>query len=255
MRGTFYCNIYGTKEELDNAYKKLEELAKSIDDVAFALDYSRKYDDKITIGTLDGDMPLEGTPFDDGDWFGEKIASELVDYKITIKKEYNETINFNEELVKEAGSDSFEDVTPETGIGCISDFEHYFPETDEFEIADDITCDFYDFGKVPADIFRNEEGIIKLPKGEEAFEAEGTCGNMGKVIVYMYAFDNLFETNMDLYDEEKDVFELLNSDGNKENGKTVPAALFKDDAGEFESKQVSYKPDGSDAYIFVYLKK
>ena len=78
---------------------------------------------------------------------------------------------------------------------------------------------------------------------------------MGKVIVYMYAFDNLFETNMGLYNEEKDVFELLNSDGNKVDGKTVPAALFKNDAGDFESKQVNYKPSGSNAYIFVYLNK
>ena len=237
-----------TEEEANKASEMFEELAKN--DKRFAELNDRKnimedclyiestYNDPIR---LDNGMELEFWDVQD------ELYEIFKDYKVSIGNE--SVMDTKEKDEKKA----------ETYFDCITDFEHYNPETDEFLLADAASEDYYmEFGKVSADVFRDEDGIIKYENVVDAIETKEANMLYDCAGITLYLYDSeiyLLETNMDLYDEGKNVFEVQHSNGNKVNDITIPADLFKNDAGEFESKQVSYKPDGSDAYIFVHLKK
>ncbi len=238
-----------TEEEAEKASEIFAELAK--EDRIYAELNNRKSTgrgDCLYIETT-YDNPIKqdnGMELDYWDIQG-KMYETFKDFKVTIG---NESIMETKEKGEKKAETFFE---------CWTDFEHYNPETDQFELAP-LECphSYMDFGKVSADVFRDEDGIIRYENVVDPIETREAdmVYSCDGITLYLYNPEvALLETSMDLYDEEKDIFELTYSSGGKVDGKTVSADLFKNDAGEFESKQVSYKPDGSDEYIFVYLKK
>ncbi len=257
MQGYYVYTVYGTTEELKEFNKKLEEIADT-DEILKSLNEwknlefieSNYGDPKIEMGTYMGSGNISGAPFADTYFTMSALAKNFPDYKIEGEGYLLDFANSKEVYVSEKGSSTCEQKNGGEPLSLYCDFEHYLPDTDEFELGED-AVGFGCFGNIPADEFRNDEGIID--QGDEEFveiESDITQEDYGRdAYIYLGTFDNLFITDMDHYDESSDTFTAYQT--YYEDTFEVPGEEFKDDNGEFVKKQVPVERDGQ--YYFVTL--
>ena len=259
MQGYYLYTVYGTTEELKEFNKKLEEIADT-DEILQSLNNEKTLefiegeytDPKIEMGTYMGSGNISGAPYAvDVEDTMNVLAKNFPEYKIYGEGELLDFANSKQVFVSEKGSSTCEQENDDDPLNLYCDFEHYLPDTDEFEMGED-SVGFGLFGNIPADEFRNDEGIIVPNVGDEYIELESsiTQEEYGRdAYIYFYTFDNLFITDMDHYDESSDTFTAYQT--YYDNTFDVPGDKFKDENDEFVKKQVPVERDGQ--YYFVTL--
>lgn len=228
------CRINGTEKEIEQADKKFKELAKD-DEMFEALDNAKQvYGDSIYI-YADPSRPIyaDGMELEAID-IKDKLFAEFKDYEITLE-------GYHSKLIKKKGtSDYKEEFFPADLYAYLSCYKEDTNEIEAFEYPfDAYFCD------LDVDIFRDENGII-----EEGAEVETEKDGI-EIIATFSGRGKIYETNVSLYNKESDSFSLVTSYG-KEADIEVPGDIFKNEKGEYESKQVFFKDDNGD-WLLVHL--
>ena len=268
MQGYYCYTIYGTKRELKQFNEKLEEIADtneildSLNDWK-TLEYlkNHKMDDetKIDLGTYAGSTNISGCNFANSvEEVMEILAEKFPEYEIRGEGYLLDYYNSRELYKSDKGSSEYYFVDDGQDVGLDCNLEHYYSDTDEFEL-DDGWENYCGIGRISADVFRNEDGIITMESATQSFDNPSEVISeyndspyAGKgAVVELYVYDHLFETNFDYYNEESDIFVLLD-DRKEETENFIPGSFFRNKKDDFESKQILYSEDGK-KYILVHL--